>query len=148
MWTIIRRSLLTRTDQKFLSLALSSLWKLHSRIGRVQLQVKGRGLDGLLLFAGQSGEAVGKCVGDAEIASDLVFPIKNSRIECTHTTYKEDVRCRKLLSVFVQHPQVVFSTGPPVEQRLAKHPKASHFVHQLARKAHLSPLVSARVAYS
>jgi hypothetical protein len=30
-------------------------------------QVKGSGLHGLLLFAGQSGEAVGKCVGYAEV---------------------------------------------------------------------------------
>ena len=28
MWTMSRMSLLTRTDQKFLSFALSSLWKL------------------------------------------------------------------------------------------------------------------------
>ena len=60
-------SLLTRTDQKFLSFALSSLWKLHPGIGRVELQVEGRRLDGLLLVAGQPGEAVGEGVGDAEV---------------------------------------------------------------------------------
>ena len=49
---------LTRTDQKFLSFALSSLWKLDARTGRVQLQIEGRRLDGLLLVAGQPGEAV------------------------------------------------------------------------------------------
>ena len=64
-------SLLTRTDQKFLSLALSSLWKLMPGIGRVQLQVEGRRLDGLLLLAGQAGEAVGEGVGDAEVHPEI-----------------------------------------------------------------------------
>ena len=59
-------SLLTRTDQKFLSFALSSLWKLQAGMRRVELQVEGRRLDGLLLVAGQAGEAVGERVGDAE----------------------------------------------------------------------------------
>ena len=36
-------------------------------IGRVHLQVKGRGLDGLLLLAGEFGEAVGEGVGDEEL---------------------------------------------------------------------------------
>ena len=47
--------------------ALSSLWKLHARAGRVHLQIEGRRLDGLLLLAGQLGEAVGEGVGDAEV---------------------------------------------------------------------------------
>ena len=59
-------SLLTRTDQKFLSFALSSLWKLIPGLAGFDLQVKGGRLDGLLLLAGQSGEAVGEGVGDAE----------------------------------------------------------------------------------
>ena len=55
------------TDRpEVLVLCLVELVELHARVGRVHLQVKGRGLDGLLLLAGQSGEAVGKGVGDAE----------------------------------------------------------------------------------
>ena len=38
----------------------------HAGIGRVELQVERRRLDGFLLVAGQSGEAVGEGVGDAE----------------------------------------------------------------------------------
>ena len=66
LWTIRRMSLLTRTDQKFLSFALSSLWKLRPGFAGFSLQVEGRRLDGLLLVAGQAGEAVGEGVGDAE----------------------------------------------------------------------------------
>lgn len=47
--------------------SLVELMEIHTRIGRIQLQVKCRGLDGLLLFASQFGEAIGKCVGDTEI---------------------------------------------------------------------------------
>lgn len=61
---ISRMSLLTRTDQKFLSFALSSLWKAHARISRVELQIERCRLDGLLFVAGQSGEAVGESIGD------------------------------------------------------------------------------------
>jgi len=43
------------------------LVELHARIGRIQLQVKGDGLYCLLLFAGQFGEAVGKCISYAEL---------------------------------------------------------------------------------
>jgi hypothetical protein len=43
------------------------LVKTEARAGRVQLQVKRRGLDGLLLVAGQAGQTVGKGVGDAEV---------------------------------------------------------------------------------
>ena len=60
-------SLLTRTDQKFLSFALSSLWKLMPGWAGLSLEVEGRRLDGLLLVAGQPGEAVGERVGDAEL---------------------------------------------------------------------------------
>ena len=67
-------SLLTRTDQKFLSFALSSLWKLMPGIGRIELQVERRRLDGLLLVAGQPGEAVGEGVGDAEIHQEFRSP--------------------------------------------------------------------------
>lgn len=42
------------------------LVKAHAGVGRVYLQIEGRGLDHLLLFAGQLGEAVGEGVGDAE----------------------------------------------------------------------------------
>jgi adenine-specific DNA-methyltransferase len=38
----------------------------HAGIGRVELQVEGRRLHGLLLIPGQSGEAVSENVGDAE----------------------------------------------------------------------------------
>ena len=52
-----------------LVLRLVELVELHARVGRVHLQVEGRGLDGLLLVAGQPGEAVGEGVGDAEFHS-------------------------------------------------------------------------------
>ena len=49
-----------------LVLRLVELVEAHAGIGRVELQVEGRRLDGLLLVAGQAGEAVGEGVGDAE----------------------------------------------------------------------------------
>jgi hypothetical protein len=52
-------------------LGLVELVELHAGIGRVHLQVKGRGLHGLLLVTGQSGEAVGKRVGDAEFHQNI-----------------------------------------------------------------------------
>ncbi len=48
-------------------LGLIKLVKLHAWTRRIQLQIKGCGLDGLLLLAGQFGEAVGEGVGDAEV---------------------------------------------------------------------------------
>lgn len=41
--------------------------KTHAGIGRVDLQIEGGGLGGFLLVAGESGEAVGEGVGDAEV---------------------------------------------------------------------------------
>ena len=46
----------------------------HAGIGRVDLQIERRCLDGLLLLSRQTGEAVGKRVGDAEI-HDVVEPV-------------------------------------------------------------------------
>jgi len=43
------------------------LVQLHSRAGRVQLQIKRGGLDELLLVVGQPVHAAGECVGDAEV---------------------------------------------------------------------------------
>ena len=43
--------------------------ELHAGIGRIHLQVKGRGLHGLLLVTGQFGKAVGKGVSNAEFNS-------------------------------------------------------------------------------
>ena len=45
---------------------LVELVQFHARLRRVELQVEGGGLDGLLLVAGQAGEAGGEGVGDAE----------------------------------------------------------------------------------
>ena len=53
-----------------LVLCLVELVEAHAGIGRVELQVERRRLDGLLLVAGQSGEAVGEGVGDAEFHSN------------------------------------------------------------------------------
>ena len=64
---------LTRTDQKFLSLALSSLWKLHARAGRVHLQIERRRLHRLLLVAGQPREAVGEGVGNEKFMAHLGY---------------------------------------------------------------------------
>jgi hypothetical protein len=50
------------------------LVELHPRVGGVELEVEGRGLHGLLLFAGQLGEAVGEGVGDAELHMELRPP--------------------------------------------------------------------------
>jgi hypothetical protein len=38
----------------------------HAGIGRVELQVEGRGLDRALLVAGEARQAIGEGVGDAE----------------------------------------------------------------------------------
>jgi len=46
---------------------LVQLMELHARTGGIQLEVKGRRLDGLLLFVVQLCEAVGKGVGDTEL---------------------------------------------------------------------------------
>lgn len=43
------------------------LVKAHARISWIQLQIKGGDLHGLLLFAGEFGEAVGKGVGDEKV---------------------------------------------------------------------------------
>ena len=41
--------------------------ELHPRVGRVHLQIERRRLGGLLLLAGELGEAVSERVGDAEV---------------------------------------------------------------------------------
>jgi hypothetical protein len=51
---------------------LFQLVELHSGAGRVDLQVKSGRLNRLLFVAGQLGEAVGKCVGDAEVHVPLM----------------------------------------------------------------------------
>jgi hypothetical protein len=43
------------------------LVEVHSRAAGVQLEIKGRGLDGFLLLTRQPGEAVGEGVGNAEV---------------------------------------------------------------------------------
>jgi hypothetical protein len=40
--------------------------QLHSGVDRIHLQIEGGGLDGFLFFASQSGEAIGKGIGNAE----------------------------------------------------------------------------------
>jgi len=55
------------TEKEVLVPRLVQLVQAHARIGRVQLEVEGGGLDGLLLLASQLGEAVGEGIGDAEI---------------------------------------------------------------------------------
>ena len=52
--------------RKVVVLRLFQLVELQTRMRRVQLQIEGRGLNGLLLIAGELGEAVGKRVGDTE----------------------------------------------------------------------------------
>jgi hypothetical protein len=47
-------------------LGLVKLVKLHTRALRVHLQIKCRGLYGLLLLPGEPGEAIGKGVGNPE----------------------------------------------------------------------------------
>ena len=53
-----------------LVLRLVELVEAHSGTGRIDLQVERGGLDGLLLVAGQPGEAVGECVRDAKFHLD------------------------------------------------------------------------------
>ena len=53
------------------------LMELQSRMSRVQLEIEGRGLDRLLLVAGELGQAVRKCVGDPE------FHARVSMVPCT-----------------------------------------------------------------
>ena len=43
--------------------------KLHARIGRVHLQIKGGGFDGPLLLTGEFGQAVGKSISNAKFHS-------------------------------------------------------------------------------
>lgn len=38
-----------------------------SGVGRVELEVEGGGLDGLLFLTGELGEAIRECVGDSEV---------------------------------------------------------------------------------
>ena len=64
--TMMRMSRLTRTDQKFLSRAWSSLWKFEAGVRWVELEVKGGCLDGLLFVAGEPRQAVSEGVSDAE----------------------------------------------------------------------------------
>jgi len=47
-------------------LGLIKLVKLQTRMSRIQLQIECRGLYGLLLIAGEFGEAVRKCVGNSK----------------------------------------------------------------------------------
>lgn len=47
--------------------SLVQLVKAHARVDGVHLQVKGRGLDSLLLLTRKSGKAIGKCFGDKEV---------------------------------------------------------------------------------
>lgn len=46
---------------------LVQLVELHPRCGRVQLQIEGGRLDGLLLLPGEPAQAVGERVSDAEV---------------------------------------------------------------------------------
>ena len=50
-----------------LVLGLVEAVELQAGVGRIELKVEGRGLGGLLLVAGEFGEALGECVGDAEV---------------------------------------------------------------------------------
>jgi len=55
----------------------------HSRAGRADLQVEGRGFDGLLLPARQLGQAVGKSISNAKFHSFSL--IKTTNRLCTST---------------------------------------------------------------
>ncbi len=50
-----------------LVLHLVDLVEAHAGIGRVELQIERRRLDGFLLVAGQAGKAVGEGIGDAKV---------------------------------------------------------------------------------
>jgi len=50
---------------------LVELVKLHPRAAGVELEVKGRRLDGLLFVTGEAGEGVSECVGNAEIQATM-----------------------------------------------------------------------------
>lgn len=49
----------------------------HAGVRRVQLQVKGGGLDRFLLVAGQTGQAVGEGIGDAEVHGSQTYFFPN-----------------------------------------------------------------------
>ena len=51
----------------------------QSRLGRVQLKVKGRGLHRLLLVTGQLGETAGEGVGDAEFHHSSSLVVRPAR---------------------------------------------------------------------
>ena len=69
----MRMSALTLTDQKFLSLDLSSLWKLSPGLRGIQLEVKRCGLDRSLLVPVESREAISEGIGDEKIHPTLAF---------------------------------------------------------------------------
>lgn len=48
--------------------------EIHPRTRRIDLEVERRVLDRLLLVWGQSGEAIGKCVGDSEVHLIALVP--------------------------------------------------------------------------
>ena len=62
-------------------------------IGRVELQVEGRRLDGLLLVAGQAGEAVGEGVGDEEVHDMSGSILDRTLLDCDHVLASAVARC-------------------------------------------------------
>src|SRR6267143_1607020 len=55
---------------------LGELVKAHARVGRIYLEVEGRGLDAFLLFARQASEAVSKGIGDAKFHEYVSMPTR------------------------------------------------------------------------
>jgi hypothetical protein len=65
-----------------LVLRLVQLVELHARTGRIHLQIEGRGLDELMLFACKSGEAVGEGVGDTKMHAFPYRQFKAVALSC------------------------------------------------------------------
>ena len=68
----------------------------HTRIGRIELEIEGRGFDRLLLLTGQLGQVVGEGVGDAEFhllclfgIADSIGPIGVNSLQLFHPALKE-----------------------------------------------------------
>lgn len=52
---------------------LFELVKLETRVGRVELEIEGGGLDSFLLVGSETGEAFGEGIGYSEVHEELVF---------------------------------------------------------------------------
>src|SRR5665213_1289305 len=77
---------------EILILRLVELMKAHAGTGRIDLQVKGRRFDRLLLVAGEASKTISECVGDTEFHHDTLntFMTSSPRWLMTLTATRPD----------------------------------------------------------